>query len=1434
MTPRSEKNNQPSSSNQALINNRITSLNKDASKTILNSPRIQSQQEKKQQEPCDSQTILKELHFAISNLQKKRTPEFNEIEIVCQKLKNAESILLLEGSQPELSKQCDQLRSQLPQFFNKIQQHLDYQEALGNKIDIETIHTLCIGLSALANPLNDSFLSQEQCVKYQEKLTHISANFCTMLIKPLQHGSLHSGKLLNILNWYSRGMKKDLLNRHDKAIKQIFQLTLTRLQNWANGSADADWLTSKQLSKCMVQLNTMIHLKIINIENNAEGKSNRLAWSETVHGLCQYFLSNDAWLNKCNIIELINVTNTLKDGIEQKILNVEDVSLRETINYICERIYQQSFTLNNYGELNSLTNCCNFMRCLYEHKLVGNCTSLSGLAMQKLVSTFVIYKSDEKYNANPQAVINIASFIKSVSRWIQAQENSTTILSKSTLSEAVIAILKICKQLCQKEKLTWLESSVNSSGLLSALDYFNQNKLIPSQQQSSLIFILRSVLDNIKNWHQDDISSVSILLALRTLASLESKSVIFQSLQKSGSLNKSLPTLLNYLKRNNKNKTIIFNNEEKLATLETIHMGIQIDIIFIDEYQNLLQHLLKTNHPVSIQKIESAILQFNGTLKQTNIVEIEENSEQQDEDKHLAELPSSLALAKRGPTYRGTTTEKQTEQKTLIHTNSLLKQQDWTSVPFKFSQNTYVGNISTININQLPVETAATIPTITVRKEKNNLHSKSITNDKNNNIEAEKNKVKEYQHSSKNKSISRQQAKSEWFNLLKKEKSSSLKELQKLAALYPELISLQEESKKKKLGANAMYYAITLGKFEFASWLTKQNNPIAGQSFGDFMESVMHELTVIEDKHVQAINYFVSSQVKMAESEGKIILMSPMQLDYAKEIPEVKNILEKYDLLTSFKYFLSYGLISNHRNRNLNKKNDMVSSYISTGMSIENFNMREFLNANYEKGATNLITLLTYSPIQEIEFCLNFIDDKNDFIHSNIPDSNAIFYAIRNESKGRFNIISLLLNSVSDKDKLIYASNMNGMNTLSYAIEFNLHEMVTILLDHASNPDHLAQTSHYAGLSSLMHAAETGNAKIIKTLLGKVKNKNSLAQLADANGNTALMFAVARKRTEAIKVLLNETPDSDLLLSQMTLRGETAYDIAVKNNYHTMLDILRPVHQREKSSPSSSVNKLEEINKNLIPDQLEENFHILFGAINDGNIALAKLIVRSNIDIEKIIHKKNVNGTSLLMVAVKNNNIEMIDLLLQTTSDKDSLILDSSREGINAFMIAIKEGYIEATEKLFRSVSDKEKLIYAEVKDGSNALMIAIKYNRLGIAKLILQNVRNPSFLAETKMHSGLTSLMIAAGLGNILGLRLLLVFVKDPSALIKIIDTSNNSALFYAVEGGYLNAVKELLNWMTDKKSLLTQINQDGETAYTTALKYNQRHLLSLLDPNS
>lgn len=1433
MTPRSEKNNQRITNNQSFTENFIHGTEKKLSPSILNSPRIQTQQEKNQQEQRNSQTILKELHFAISNLQKKRTQEFNEIEFVCQKLKNAESILLLECSQIEQSKECDQLRSLLPQFFNKIQQYLDYQEALSNQLDIETIHTLCIGLSALANPLNESFLSQEQCTKYQEKLTSISGKFCTQLIKPLHHGSLPSGKLLNILNWYSRGLKKDLLNRNNKAIKQIFHLTLVRLQNWANGSADADWLTSKQLSKCMVQLNTMINLKIINIENNTEGKLNRLAWSETVNGLCKYFLSNEVWIKACNIIELINITNTLKEGIDQKILSLEDESLHETINHICDRIYQQNFTLNNHGELNSLTNCCNFVRCLYEHNLVGNSASQSGLAIQKLVSTFVIYKSDGKYNTNPQAIVNIASFIKSASRWIHTQENSQTILSRPTLSEAVIGILKICKQLCQNEKLKWLESPVNSSGLLSALDYFKQKKLIPTEQQSSLIFILRSTLDNIKNWHQNGINCASILLALRTLASLQNFQEIFQAIQKSGSLNKSLPTLLNYLKRSNKNKAIIFNIEEKLATLETIYMGIQIDIISIDQYQDLLQYLLKTIQPVSFQQIESAILQFNGTLKKTSIVDTEENTLHQDEDTHHAELPSSRNQAKRGPTYRGTATEKQPEQKNLIQTNSILKEQDWTSIPFKFSQNNNVNNISTTNINQLPVETAATIPTIIVRKEKSQPGNQSITNDKNINLEPEKNKVKEYQHSPKNQTISRQQAKIDWFNLLKKEKSSSLKELQRLAAIYPELTSLQEENKKKKIGKNAMYYAIIQGKFELISWLVKQNNPIAGQSFGDFMEKVMLELTVIEDKHVQAINHFVSAQVKIAESEGKIILMNPTQIDYAKEIPEVKNIFDKYELLTSFRYLIAHELAGNFKKSNLNKKFESASPYQSSGMSLDNFDMGDFLSVKHEKDVTNFMTLLTYSPCQEIEFCLNLIDDKNDFIDSNIPDSNAIFYAIRNESKGRFDVISLLLNSVNDKDKLIYASNIYGMNTLSYAIEFNLHEVATLLLENASNPDHLAQTSRYAGLSSLMHAAETGNAKIIKTLLGKVKNKNSLAQLADAHGNTALMFAAARKRTEAIKVLLNETPDSDLLLSQMTLRGETAYDIAVKNNYHHMLDVLRPVHQREKSSPSSSVNKLEEINKNLIPDQLEENFHVLFGAINDGNIALAKLIVRSNIDIEKIIHKKNVNGTSLLMAAVKNNNLEMIDLLLQTTSDKDSLILDSSREGINAFMIAIKEGYFEATEKLFWSVSDKEKLIYDEVKDGSNALMIAIKYNRLGTARLILQNVKNPSFLAQTKMHSGLTSLMIAAGLGSLLGLRLLLIFVKDPSALIKIIDTSNNSALFYAVESGYLDCVKELLDFVTDKKSLLTQINQDGETAYTTALKYNQRHLLSLLNPN-
>ena len=1443
MTPRSEKNNQRITNNPSFTENFIHGSDKKLSPSILHSPRIQTQQEKNQQEQRNSQTILKELHFAILNLQKKRITEFNELEIVCQKLKNAENILLLEGSQIDLAKECDQLRSQLPQVFNKIQQYLDYQEALGNQLDIETIHILCIGLSALANPLNESFLSKELCTKYQEKLTSISEKFCALIVKPLQHGSLPSGKLLNILNWYSRGIKKDLLNRHNKAIKQVFQLTLTRLQNWANGSADADWLTSKQLSKCMVQLNTMIQLKMINIENNSEGKLNRQAWSETVNGLCKYFLSNKEWLNACNIIELINVTNTLKEGIEQNLLSIDNGSLDEAISYICERIYQQSFTLKTHGELNSLTNCCNFMRCLYEHNLVGTSTSQSGLAMQKLVSTFVIFKTDEKYKTNPQAVINIASFIKSASRWLQTQEKSQTILSKSTITEAVIAILGIEKQLCQKEKLTWLESPVNSSGLLSALDYFNQKKLIPTEQQSNLIFILRSALDNIKNWHQTDINSVSILLALRTLASLENIPALFQAIQKSGSLNKSLPTLLNYLKRSHENKPINFNNEEKLASLQTIRMGIQIDIISIDQYQDLLQYLLKTSHAISFQEIESAILRFNGTLKQTSIVDIEENLARHDEVDHQTKLPSSPIAIKRGPTYRGSNTEKQTEQKNLIHTNSTSEEHDWTSVPFKFSHINNLSNASPTKLTQLPLETSATFPVIKIRKEKAYFDNKLSGNDKNKIYESEQNKIKQSQNNLKNKSINLQQAKSEWFNLLKKEKSSSLKQLQKLAAIHPELISIQEENKKKKIGKNAMYYAITQGKFELISWLVKQNNPIAGQSFGDFMEKVMLELTVIEDKHVQAINHFVSAQVKIAESEGKIILMNPMQIDYAKEIPEVKNIFDKYDLLTSFRYFLGHELAGNFKKSNLNKKFESASPYLSSGMSLDNFDMEDFLSVKHEKDVTNFMTLLTYSPCQEIEFCLNLINDKNNFIHSNIPDNNVIFYAIRNETKKQLDVISLILNSVNDKDKLIYASNIYGMNTLSYAIEFNLHEVATLLLDNASNPDHLAQTSRYAGLSSLMHAAETGNAKIIKTLLSKVENKNSLAQLADANGNTALMFAVARKRTEAIKVLLNETPDSDLLLSQMTLHGETAFDLATKNGYHQVLDILRPTRQREESTSanltfssnktlSSPANKQEKISDNLIPDKTDENFNILFGAISDNNTALAKFIIRSNINIERIIHKKNANGTTLLMAAVKNNNLEMIDLLLQTTSDKDSLILDSSHEGINAFMIAVMEDFIIATSKLLSAASDLEKLIYAELSDGSNALMIAAKYNRSSMVKLILGSVKNPDDLAKKKMNSGLTCLMIASGLGYAQIVYSILDSVNDKIALAKISDFVSNTALIYAAEGGHLSVIKVLLEDIKDKRILLNQSSQYGETAFTIAMKNNFYNLLPLLNP--
>jgi hypothetical protein len=241
---------------------------------------------------------------------------------------------------------------------------------------------------------------------------------------------------------------------------------------------------------------------------------------------------------------------------------------------------------------------------------------------------------------------------------------------------------------------------------------------------------MRSVLDNIKNWHTNEISSVSILLALRTLASLEKTPTIFQSIQKSGSLNKSLPILLNYLKINNKNKPIIFNNEEKLATLETIYMGIQIDIISIDQHQDLLQYLLKTAQTISTQNIESAILQFNGTLNLISIVDVEENITTQYEDDHQPTSSLPPNLVKPGPTYRATAIEKQTTTTNLIHTNSILEEQDWTSVPFKFSHNHNLSNASPAKITQLPLETTRTIPVIKARKEEKSTSNKlSKTNE---------------------------------------------------------------------------------------------------------------------------------------------------------------------------------------------------------------------------------------------------------------------------------------------------------------------------------------------------------------------------------------------------------------------------------------------------------------------------------------------------------------------------------------------------------------------------------------------------------------------------------------------------------------------------------------------------------------------------------
>ncbi len=1039
---------------------------------------IRLSQPPRREAPGDSDMVkqsLRDLAAAIHALKDNASPDFSELLTICEQLKGNEALLKQASIGAQASHELHQLRTLLPSLFRQVERGLDIHR--DTPLDLRALQTLCMGLSVLAAPLPGPLLTGAQCQAARPLLTSLSNKLAEQLSAQLEHQAADNGLLLNCLNWFSRALKADLLQGDQPAVAALFQSSLEQMHAWS-GLGNAASLNSRQLAKCLVQLNTMIRQHLIDTDPaSAVGRANRAAWTECVNNLCHHFLSHDQWLQQCSGVELINVTNTLKDGLELGLLDGSAPVVQSSFDRIAARIGQQTFA--GPASLTALSNCANFLRSLFEHQLLGGSDSPTGEAVRHVIREIGrLHQYDDLSAHQAQALINLASFIKAADRWLSSQPRVDSESAGSPLVNASASLIEVFHRQ-QAGDCRWMQSAQSGSSLLWALQHLAQRGLLQGQavlQQQSLV---QQLLAAIPHW-RNRTHTPAILQGLRALMSLAKGTAAQTGLQQTEVFRQALVALLDQLQQSTPAE---LSEDELRASLEAVQTAVMRGVLSLDACQPLLQRLLKSATPVDLTRLEQAIAHYGESPEPIAPV-----SEQ-------ALAPASAATAVsppkpvpiRGATYRADVrSPTPAPAVSALHESANADNQDWI-MPSRVAKPGAVVLLST----------ETTRPTLKSRPA-----GKSLA------APAEPVSVKPAARSKKEKSgLTLLQAQKEWFALVTSNDAKALPRLQELAAGYPDLLNQKAPGKK---GQSALFHALTQGRKEIVAWLIAHEQQSGVADLGTFLVEAQDEIGIVEKRHVAAIRLLLDSAVKRYDQKTSDA--------HARQLPDApllsrKALLERRTALLSDPHKAALGQSAQLR------------------PLLEEYKLIEPQRAISPAGSTAKKPVTTTSILRPIA-----THAARQSSETNLGMTPLMQATVRGDTEQ----IKAILGAASDKDKLAQARQINGATALMMAAGSGDAQTTAAILNDVTDKDTLAQMRDHWGMTALMRAAIGGNADTVTAILSAVKNKDTLAQMQDSTQMTALLSATLSNRADVVMALLKGVGDKDAMAQIKESQGATA------------------------------------------------------------------------------------------------------------------------------------------------------------------------------------------------------------------------------------------------------------------------------------------------------
>jgi hypothetical protein len=388
-------------------------------------------------EALDRQDIaaLETLCYQLKQLHAPDSGNLADIEGLFMSLKASADVIERALHRAPEAPQLTSLGRELAAFLPRFNQALTNQPELSGSLDEQAIRSLCQGLSVCASPGGGVLFDETQQRRAGPALQGITGALLTQLaVLGMPEAASSNGVVLDILNWVSRGLKSELL-APNALIRNSYGRALELFAAWLGSDHTRGFLSVHQLAKCAVQVDLMVKRKLVALgADTSQGKANRALLAQCAMGLCSRAAlerletgpaststTGEQWT--VDAVSLINLCNAVKTLLERGVLQAGDVALANPLSRLLSLILRLPSSQLCDGDGQTLSNCSNFVRTLFEMGIHAQPWFAQALpALEKACAHLIATVNGEDFakgHAGSQTITNLISFVKLCDKRLQ-------------------------------------------------------------------------------------------------------------------------------------------------------------------------------------------------------------------------------------------------------------------------------------------------------------------------------------------------------------------------------------------------------------------------------------------------------------------------------------------------------------------------------------------------------------------------------------------------------------------------------------------------------------------------------------------------------------------------------------------------------------------------------------------------------------------------------------------------------------------------------------------------------------------------------------------------------------------------------------------------------------------------------------------------------